>query len=102
MRCAVFTAIQGHSPLFADVPVARLSRRKPGPLGSASEFDNLYDKRRKATTPYGNAHPDLPSGAVLKGDARLHAGTCWQRCIGNCLRGRLEQINAPSGLTEAA
>src|SRR5262245_34814036 len=30
MRCAVFAAIHGHSPLFADVPVARLSRRKQG------------------------------------------------------------------------
>jgi hypothetical protein len=30
MRCAVYTAIHGHSPLFADVPVARLSRRKQG------------------------------------------------------------------------
>src|SRR6516225_606886 len=30
MRCAVFTAIRGHSPLFADVRVARLSRRKQG------------------------------------------------------------------------
>lgn len=48
-----------------------------------------------------DAHPDLPSGAVLKGDVRLHAGTCWQRCIGNCLRGRLEQIDAPSEFGEA-
>ena len=30
MRCTVFTAIQVRSPLFADVPVARLSRRKQG------------------------------------------------------------------------